>query len=238
MASSGEQQVATEVRQKPGPLQDIFSLPPDEVVLHSCSCALERSFLYHGRMYMSAHYLAFHSNVFAKKIRVVLPLEDIEELRKSLHALINPAITIILRAGSGGHGVPPLSSPDGRPKYKLTSFWNRGHIFRILRHLQADYSQQTQVATHSAEQTLLRVQSSRSSHHTESEEGEGEGEERTVSPQAQEGGLVAKVGEVQPFLDDKVLHDLLQVTTETRVGVGVGGWGMGLGIKRGAVVSE
>jgi hypothetical protein len=46
-------------------------------------------------------------------MQVTIPFEDIEEIRKSQHALINPAITIVLRVGAGGHGVPPLSSPDG-----------------------------------------------------------------------------------------------------------------------------
>lgn len=38
------------------------------------------------------------------------------KIRRSQHAFINPAITIILRKGAGGHGVPPFSplgSPDG-----------------------------------------------------------------------------------------------------------------------------
>ena len=35
------------------------------------------------------------------------------KIRRSQHAFINPAITIILRMGAGGHGVPPLGSPDG-----------------------------------------------------------------------------------------------------------------------------
>nr|GEW47024.1 BAG-associated GRAM protein 1 isoform X1 [Tanacetum cinerariifolium] len=38
------------VHQKPGPLQTIFDLLPDEIVEHSYSCAMERSFLYHGRI--------------------------------------------------------------------------------------------------------------------------------------------------------------------------------------------
>lgn len=74
-----ETPVGTEVRQKPGPLQLIFGLPPDEVVIHSYSCALERSFLYHGRMYLSAGHVCFHSNVFAKHMKIVLPYDDIEE---------------------------------------------------------------------------------------------------------------------------------------------------------------
>ena len=41
-----------------------------QVVEHSYSCALERSFLYHGRMYLSAWHVCFHSNVFAKQMKV------------------------------------------------------------------------------------------------------------------------------------------------------------------------
>lgn len=110
---SVDKQGPTVVHQKPGPLQTIFNLPPEELVEHSYSCALERSFLYHGRMYVSAWNICFHSNVFSKQMKVVLPFEDIEEIKKSQHAFINPAITIILRVGAGGQGVPPLASPDG-----------------------------------------------------------------------------------------------------------------------------
>lgn len=36
------------------------------------------------------------------------------QIKRSQHACINPAITIILQMGSGGHGVPPLKGPDGK----------------------------------------------------------------------------------------------------------------------------
>ncbi|KAJ8455760.1 hypothetical protein OPV22_000025 [Ensete ventricosum] len=127
-----DKQVPTLVHQKPGPLQTIFDLPPDEVADRSYSCALERSFLYHGRMYVSAWHICFHSNVFSKQIKVVISFGDIAEIRRSQHAVINPAITIILRMGAGGHGVPPLGSPDGRVRYKFASFWNRNHTLRAL----------------------------------------------------------------------------------------------------------
>lgn len=41
-----------------------------QVVLNSYSCALERSFLYHGRMFVSAWHICFHSNVFSKQLKV------------------------------------------------------------------------------------------------------------------------------------------------------------------------
>ncbi|XP_016903298.2 BAG-associated GRAM protein 1-like isoform X2 [Cucumis melo] len=55
-------------------------------------------------------------------------------IRRTQHAFINPAVTIILRMGVGGHGVPPLGSPDGRVRYKFASFWNRNHMVRALQH--------------------------------------------------------------------------------------------------------
>ncbi|KAK9725198.1 hypothetical protein RND81_05G128300 [Saponaria officinalis] len=69
---SADKQGATMVHQKPGPLQNIFELPADEVVEHSYSCALERSFLYHGRMFVSQWHICFHSNIFSKQMKVSL----------------------------------------------------------------------------------------------------------------------------------------------------------------------
>ncbi|KAL3700236.1 hypothetical protein R1sor_018258 [Riccia sorocarpa] len=153
-------EIGTEVRQKPGPLQTIFDLPPDEVILHSYSCALERSFLYHGRMFVSDQNICFHSNVFAKQLKVILPYEDIEEIKRSQHAFINPAITIILRAGSGGHGVPPLASTDGRAKYKFASYWNRNHVYRALQRAAQKFKEMKEQAQQEQQQSTLRAQSS------------------------------------------------------------------------------
>jgi len=36
------------------------------------------------------------------------------QMKRSQHAVINPAINIILRSGSGGQGVPPLAGFDGK----------------------------------------------------------------------------------------------------------------------------
>ncbi|KAK7252081.1 hypothetical protein RIF29_35793 [Crotalaria pallida] len=155
-----EKQGPTVVHQKPGPLQTIFNLHPDEVVDHSYSCALERSFLYHGRMYVSAWHICFHSNVFSKQMKVVIPFEDIDEIRRSQHAVINPAITIILRMGAGGHGVPPLGSPDGRVRYKFASFWNRNHAFRNLQRAANNFHEMLEVEKKENAESELRAHSS------------------------------------------------------------------------------
>lgn len=36
------------------------------------------------------------------------------QIRRSQHSLINPAITIFLHTGAGGHGVPPLCCHNGK----------------------------------------------------------------------------------------------------------------------------
>ncbi|KAJ8774837.1 hypothetical protein K2173_017283 [Erythroxylum novogranatense] len=155
-----DKQRPTVVHQKPGPLQTIFDLLPDEVVEHSFSCALERSFLYHGRMYVSTWHICFHSNVFSKQIKVVIPFGDIDEIRRSQHAFINPAVTIILRMGAGGHGVPPLGSPDGRVRYKFASFWNRNNAFKALQRTARNYHAILESEKKESEESALRAHSS------------------------------------------------------------------------------
>ncbi|THG01491.1 hypothetical protein TEA_022282 [Camellia sinensis var. sinensis] len=130
------------------------------VAAHSYSCALERSFLYHGRMYVSAWHICFHSNVFSKQMKVIIPFGDIDEIKRSQHAFINPAITIILRMGAGGHGVPPLGSPDGRVRYMFASFWNRNHALRALQRAAKHFHTMVEDEKKEKEQSALRAQSS------------------------------------------------------------------------------
>ncbi|KAF3341040.1 C2 and GRAM domain-containing protein [Carex littledalei] len=158
---SSDRPVPTVVHQKPGPMQTLFELPPDEVVAHKYSCALERSFLYHGWMYVSAWHICFHSNVFKKQIKVVIPYGDIDEIRRSSHALINPAVTIVLRPGAGGHGVPPLGSPDGRMKYMFASFWNRGHTLKTLERYKKKYHEMIEAEEKDWQQSEMRAHSIR-----------------------------------------------------------------------------
>ncbi|XP_028205484.1 BAG-associated GRAM protein 1-like isoform X1 [Glycine soja] len=186
-----ERQWPTVVHQKPGPLQTIFDLHPDEVVDHSYSCALERSFLYHGRMYVSAWHICFHSNVFSKQMKVVIPFEDIDEIRRSQHAFINPAITIILRMGAGGHGVPPLGSPDGRVRYMFASFWNRNHAFRNLQRAAKNFHEMLEAEKKENAESELRA-------HSSSVRG------NKILDKAPEESM-PKTGKLQPFVKEEAL---------------------------------
>uniref|UniRef100_A0A453LCE3 VASt domain-containing protein n=1 Tax=Aegilops tauschii subsp. strangulata TaxID=200361 RepID=A0A453LCE3_AEGTS len=93
-------------------------------------------------------------------MKVMLPLRDIDEIRRSQHAVINPAITIFLRTGAGGHGVPPLGCPDGRVRYKFASFWNRNHTFRALQRAMKNFHAMIEAEKQERAQSALRALSS------------------------------------------------------------------------------
>ncbi|XP_019182363.1 PREDICTED: BAG-associated GRAM protein 1-like isoform X3 [Ipomoea nil] len=204
-----DKQGPTVVHQKPGPLQTIFELPADEVVEHSYSCALERSFLYHGRMYVSSWHICFHSNVFSKQMKVIIPFGEIDEIRRSQHAFINPAITIILRVGAGGHGVPPLGNPDGRVRYKFASFWNRNNTLRVLQRAVKNYHAMLEAEKREREQSALRA-------HSSSIKG---GNQLPQSPEES----VPKADKFQSFIKEEVLsgiyNDIFPCTAEEFFGI-------------------
>ncbi|KAL5576284.1 hypothetical protein UlMin_017983 [Ulmus minor] len=196
----------TVVHQKPGPLQTIFDLPPYEVADHSYSCALERSFLYHGRMYVSAWHICFHSNVFSKQMKVIIPFQDIDEIRRSQHAFINPAITIILRMGAGGHGVPPLGSPDGRVRYKFASFWNRNHALRALLRAATSFREMLEAEKKEWVESALRA-------HSSSVKGD-----RSPVNIPEDEDIAPKTGKLQAFIKDaaiaSIYNDVFPCTAE------------------------
>ncbi|XP_031125283.1 BAG-associated GRAM protein 1-like isoform X1 [Ipomoea triloba] len=204
-----DKQGPTVVHQKPGPLQTIFELPADEVVEHSYSCALERSFLYHGRMYVSSWHICFHSNVFSKQMKVIIPFGEIDEIRRSQHAFINPAITIILRVGAGGHGVPPLGNPDGRVRYKFASFWNRNNTLRVLQRAVKNYHAMLEAEKREREQSALRA-------HSSSIKG---GNQLSQNPEES----VPKADKFQSFIKEEVLsgiyNDIFPCTAEEFFGI-------------------
>ncbi|QCD83121.1 hypothetical protein DEO72_LG2g3464 [Vigna unguiculata] len=167
------------VHQKPGPLQTIFGLHPNEVVDHTHTCALETLFLYQGHMYISARHICFHSTVF-KEMKVVIPFEDIDKIQTSQHALINPAITIVLRQGAGGRGVPPLKSRDDENKnkhyittdddglcqnvspatYMFASFGNRNRVLKDLQRAEKNFNEILEVEKENAVPELCAYSSS------------------------------------------------------------------------------
>uniref|UniRef100_A0A3Q7HP89 C2 domain-containing protein n=1 Tax=Solanum lycopersicum TaxID=4081 RepID=A0A3Q7HP89_SOLLC len=181
------------------------------VVKHSYSCALERSFLYHGRIYVSTWHICFHSNVFSKQIKVIIPFAEIDEnvylghlreiskntffqIRRSQHAFVNPAVTVILRMGAGGHGVPPLGNPDGRVRYKFASFWNRNHALRSLQRSADNCHDILEAEKKEMEQSALRA-------HSSSVKG-------CKKMEINQEESVTKIQKSQPFIKEEVLSSV------------------------------
>jgi hypothetical protein len=132
-------------------------------------------------------------------MKIVLPYDDIEEIKKSHHSLINPAITITLRSGSGGQGVPPISSVNGRSKYKFASFWNRNQTLRALEKALREYTAMQEVAKKEHYVSMMRTRSG-------SFRVQEEIQDEDVVPPPPEEPIV-----LQPFLKDDVLSEVQNV---------------------------
>ncbi|XP_066318839.1 BAG-associated GRAM protein 1-like [Miscanthus floridulus] len=178
-----------------GPLQIIYKLPHDEIVHQSYSCALEKCLLLHGRMYISQWHLCFHSNVFSKQLNVIIPLQDIYEIKRSQHSLINPAITIFLNAGAGGHGTPRACSQNGRIRYTFASFWSRNRTFRALEAALQSYEATLEAEKQVRAHVLLQIE--RNSVFCSKSD-------NTNTPEKN----IEKAIKFQPFINDHVLADV------------------------------
>jgi hypothetical protein len=68
----GAHQLSLTFRVPPLYSSPLYSKPPSslQIAAHTFSCAMERSFLYHGRMYVSDYHVCFNSNIFSKGIKV------------------------------------------------------------------------------------------------------------------------------------------------------------------------
>jgi hypothetical protein len=120
-------------------------------------------------------------------------------MKRSQHAVINPAINIILRSGSGGQGVPPLAGVDGRPKYKFASFWNRNHTLRTLQRALDNFNNMHDAAKQEHEQTFARQEGTFGSLEQNAVD------IKTSTPQNLEEIIVL------PSIKDDVLHQICKV---------------------------
>lgn len=114
------------------------------------------------------------------------------QIRRSQHAAINPSITIILRVGAGGHGVPPLASHDGRVRYKFASFWNRNHTHKILKRSAENFRAMLEAEKKATALSALRSSSIRA------------GQERAKALEES----IRKIDKCEPFVKDEVLVDI------------------------------
>ncbi|RLM80957.1 C2 and GRAM domain-containing protein [Panicum miliaceum] len=175
-----------------GPLQTIYKLPHDE----TCNNFLTHPiYPYACRLFTKVTPVLWRG--VSCNMAVIIPLQDIDEIKRSQHSLINPAITIFLNAGAGGHGsgTPRSCSQNGRVRYTFASFWSRNRTFRAL-----------ETALHSYEATLEAEKQVRAHVLLQRESNSviGSKTDSTKTP----GKNIEKSITFQPFINEHVLADV------------------------------
>ncbi|KAM5292719.1 GRAM domain-containing protein 2A [Ctenodactylus gundi] len=94
-------------------------IPLEEMVLKVCSCALQRDFLLHGRLYISPNWLCFHASLFGKDMKVVIPVVSVQMIKKHKVARLLP----------NGLAITTNTSQ----KYVFVSLLSRDSVYDVLR---------------------------------------------------------------------------------------------------------
>ena len=80
--------------------QKLFSLSEGEELLADYSCAVQRSILLHGRLYVSDRHACFFSSIFSHKTMIVIPLADILHVQSARVALVfDNSIRVFVQVG-------------------------------------------------------------------------------------------------------------------------------------------
>ncbi|KAM5192888.1 GRAM domain-containing protein 2B [Mantella aurantiaca] len=70
-------------------------VPKDELLKESFTCALQKEILYQGKLYISENWICFHSKVFGKDTKIVIPTIAVTVLKKTKTALLVPNALVI-----------------------------------------------------------------------------------------------------------------------------------------------
>lgn len=94
-------------------------IPENEDLLHAYICALQKEVPYHGRLYITDTNVCFFSSVLLKDTKVIIPVSNVNVLKKQNTALLVPnAISIRTTEGE---------------KYLFVSLRNREGCYKLLR---------------------------------------------------------------------------------------------------------
>ncbi|KAJ0068123.1 hypothetical protein NL108_016281 [Boleophthalmus pectinirostris] len=89
----------------------------EEQLQQSYTCALQKDILYQGRMFVSEHWICFHSKVFGKDTKIVIPVVSITNIKKTKTALLLPNALVIATAND---------------RYVFVSFLSRDNTYKYL----------------------------------------------------------------------------------------------------------
>ncbi|XP_077318297.1 GRAM domain-containing protein 2B isoform X4 [Lithobates pipiens] len=70
-------------------------VPKDELIKETFTCALQKEILYQGKLYISENWICFHSKVFGKDTKIVIPAIAVTVLKKTKTALLVPNALVV-----------------------------------------------------------------------------------------------------------------------------------------------
>ncbi|XP_026200152.1 GRAM domain-containing protein 2B isoform X2 [Anabas testudineus] len=89
----------------------------EEQLRQSYTCALQKDILYQGRMFVSDHWICFHSKVFGKDTKIAIPVVSVSHIKKTKTAILVPNALVIATAND---------------RYVFVSFLSRDNTYKFL----------------------------------------------------------------------------------------------------------
>ncbi|AWP07606.1 putative GRAM domain-containing protein 3 [Scophthalmus maximus] len=89
----------------------------EEQLRQSYTCALQKDILYQGRMFLSDHWICFHSKVFGKDTKIAIPVVSVNQIKKTKTAILVPNALVIATAND---------------RYVFVSLMSRDNTYKIL----------------------------------------------------------------------------------------------------------
>ncbi|KAI3372965.1 hypothetical protein L3Q82_023400, partial [Scortum barcoo] len=89
----------------------------EEQLRQSYTCALQKDILYQGRMFVSDHWICFHSKVFGKDTKIAIPVMSVSHIKKTKTAILVPNALVIATAND---------------RYVFVSFLSRDNTYKVL----------------------------------------------------------------------------------------------------------
>ncbi|XP_040012023.1 GRAM domain-containing protein 2B isoform X7 [Xiphias gladius] len=89
----------------------------EEQLRQSYTCALQKDILYQGRMFVSDHWICFHSKVFGKDTKIAIPVVSVTHIKKTKTAILVPNALVIATAND---------------RYVFVSLLSRDNTYKFL----------------------------------------------------------------------------------------------------------
>ncbi|XP_062984666.1 GRAM domain-containing protein 2B isoform X2 [Elgaria multicarinata webbii] len=95
-----------------------LDVPVDEPLRQNFTCALQKEILYQGKLFISENWICFHSKVFGKDTKIIIPVLSVTQLKKTKTALLVPNALVITTASD---------------RYIFGSFLSRDTAYKLLK---------------------------------------------------------------------------------------------------------